>query len=392
LPHLRIGIVVPGFHAYEAEPFVPCWADLVRTLAATHEVWVFPLRRPAQSAEYRAFGARVIPGPLGNPRLRASPILWLEAVRRITAVAGAAGLDVIHALHANESGFVAALAAGRLRVPLVVHVGGGELVGLPEIGYGSRTVPMERFQVRVALGRADVITAGCGQTQRSLHRLGRSALWAPFGVDPERFCPTAAAPETPDTDQAPDRARRNVLCVADLNPVKGHLLLLDAFHRAKAQDPRLVLHLVGDGPELAKLRRRARELGVADHVRWWGRIPNVALPAIYRQSDAFALASHHEAQGVALLEAAASGLPIVSTAVGLAPELPAAGTRLVTRRDPQAFADAMRGALEAAERHGPSAALRQAVVGAHGLPAAAARMVEAYDQAIGPRRHPRAAA
>jgi glycosyltransferase involved in cell wall biosynthesis len=134
------------------------------------------------------------------------------------------------------------------------------------------------------------------------------------GVDTERFRP-------PD---APRSGSRIVLgCVGRLDPVKAHDVLIDAFARVVAGGADLELRLLGDGPLKADLERHARDLGVADRVRFPGTVADV--PEQLRDLDIFVLASHREGRPTSIMEAMASGLPVVATRVGSIPELVAEG-------------------------------------------------------------------
>jgi glycosyltransferase involved in cell wall biosynthesis len=100
---------------------------------------------------------------------------------------------------------------------------------------------------------------------------------------------------------------------------KDYPTQLRAFALAAAIVPRLRMVIAGDGPLRATLEQMARELGIADRVRFLGQQDDVS--ALLRSLDVFALASKFEPFGVALIEAKAAGLPIVATAVNEIPEL-----------------------------------------------------------------------
>ena len=101
--------------------------------------------------------------------------------------------------------------------------------------------------------------------------------------------------------------------VAILRPEKNLGRLLRAFASlASAHPVRLVI--VGDGPERGRLTTLARELGVADRIEFAGHRDDVA--AMYRRFDVFALSSDTEQMPLSVIEAMASGLPVVSTDVG----------------------------------------------------------------------------
>ena len=118
-------------------------------------------------------------------------------------------------------------------------------------------------------------------------------------------------------------------------------MLLEAFHRVVPGRPDVDLLLVGDGPLRGDLTAQAASLGITDRVRFLGVRNDV--PELLAASDIFALTSVSEAASLTLLEAMASRLPVVVTAVGGNPELVRAGIDglLVPRGDAVATAEAI---------------------------------------------------
>jgi glycosyltransferase involved in cell wall biosynthesis len=90
---------------------------------------------------------------------------------------------------------------------------------------------------------------------------------------------------------------------------KNHVFLVEAFAALARRRPSVVLLLVGSGPLEDPVRRRARELGVSERIRFCGRRRDVA--RLLSAADAFVFPSHHEGLPVACLEAQAAGLPLV---------------------------------------------------------------------------------
>jgi glycosyltransferase involved in cell wall biosynthesis len=105
--------------------------------------------------------------------------------------------------------------------------------------------------------------------------------------------------------------RLRLLTVGRLIPRKGIDALLDAVVAARWSGADIELIVVGTGPEQTRLRRRATELALP--VRWRGFVDQPGLPAVYADADAFAFPSLDEPFGIVLLEAAASGLPVVAS-------------------------------------------------------------------------------
>ena len=114
-------------------------------------------------------------------------------------------------------------------------------------------------------------------------------------------------------------AGARLLCVARLAPAKNHALLLQTVARLRESGRDVSLTLVGDGPLRGALEERARELGISERVRFAGRRTDTA--AFYRDCDLFVLLSDYEGMPMSIIEAMASGLPVVATRAGGVAEL-----------------------------------------------------------------------
>jgi glycosyltransferase involved in cell wall biosynthesis len=175
---------------------------------------------------------------------------------------------------------------------------------------------------------------------------------------------------------------------ASLIPVKNQALLIDGLAAAQARCPDLPVHLtlVGQGPLESALRQRAAERGGSAHVTFAGQVRHDALPALYARHDGFILTSRHEAQCLAVLEAAACGLPWIGPPVGaladLAAEQPASGWLVPT---PQAkpLATAILAAADPAVRATRGAAARAAVAESYALETQTTRLLALYGALAG---------
>lgn len=350
-PKMRIAIVTAAYHTRADDPFVPVWRDMVTALAATADVTLYPLRRPARGAPFSLDGARIVPLGHGMVRLRRSPFLWRAAISALHADHRARPFDAVCAFQAGEAGFVGALAAARIGRPLHVHVAGGELVCLRPMGYGAGCHVVERAMVALALRRAAVITTGTkAMAVRAGDWLRPSAPGrvhvAPLGIDTARWRALEPRRLADASSGEPVGERARLVAVSDLRPVKDHATLLEAF-AALSSRREVRLDLVGAGETLAATRALAARLGVDQHVRYWGWVPPVVGHVPFLSANAFVHASRHEAQGIALIEAACLGLPIATTDVGVADALPGP-CRVVQVGDVAALAAAMDDALNAA--------------------------------------------
>jgi glycosyltransferase involved in cell wall biosynthesis len=131
------------------------------------------------------------------------------------------------------------------------------------------------------------------------------------GIDVERFRPV----------EAPRPGGRLVLgCVSRLDPIKAHDVLIEAFALALDGGRRdLELRLIGDGPARADLERLVAGLGLGDRVRFLGMRRDIAEQL--RELDLFVLSSRREGRPISIMEAMATGLPVIATSVGSVPGL-----------------------------------------------------------------------
>ena len=165
------------------------------------------------------------------------------------------------------------------------------------------------------------------------------------GVDPSQF--TARGPGDDlrrSLSIAPDAPVIGV--VARLDPVKGHVHLLDAIPQVLTRFPGSRLLIVGTGSAEGKLVQRVASLGLSKAVIFTGARRDI--PQLLKAMDLFVLPSLHEGFGFALLEAMACCLPVVATEVGGIPEVVQDGQTglLVPPADPSALAEAIIRLLE----------------------------------------------
>jgi glycosyltransferase involved in cell wall biosynthesis len=133
---------------------------------------------------------------------------------------------------------------------------------------------------------------------------------------------------------------RTVLTVGRLEREKNPLMLADVLERLDGSDWRLVI--CGEGPLEGMLRARLRELGVEKHAELLGYVPiDRGLLDLYRAANAFLHVSWTEGMPQVLLEAFASGTPVVATAVGGVPEAAGDAALLIPPGDPDAAARAL---------------------------------------------------
>ena len=238
--------------------------------------------------------------------------------------------DVIHLCHSGLGPWIPAL---RAALPCVVtaSVHGNDLLvpwvhseSAPEVYRAAQIEGLSEADGVVCVSRfAQDLARARGVRADVLHAVEN-------GVDPSRFRPGTRDGELArrlglsDGDEV-------ILTVSRLAPRKGHRVVLAALALLAPSRPRLKFVFTGASDAMrAELAETAASLGVAARVIAAGFVPDAELPALYRLADVFALLATGaeddvEGFGVALLEAAASGLPTVASRTGGMPEAIADG-------------------------------------------------------------------
>lgn len=157
------------------------------------------------------------------------------------------------------------------------------------------------------------------------------------GVEPARY-------ETPDVPEAsvPEAGALQLLFVGRVAPVKGLRVLLKGIEKLRDEFPGLRLTLVGDGPDRAEIEAAAAPLG--DHVHFTGYLSQEDVSRAMHACDIFVLPSFAEGVPVVLMEAMASGRPVVATQVAGVGELVQDGENglLVLPGDVESLVEAIR--------------------------------------------------
>lgn len=157
-----------------------------------------------------------------------------------------------------------------------------------------------------------------GDTVRMLRSRWRIDICeVPPGVRSDFYAPAAPAERSSWRErlQVPDQAFV-VTSVGRLVPGKGQKLLIRSMPEMVKQIPGLVVVIVGDGPLHRQLEREAESLGLAAHLRFTGHQDREGVRRWLAASDVFALCSEYENYSNAVLEAMATGLPVVATRTG----------------------------------------------------------------------------
>lgn len=178
---------------------------------------------------------------------------------------------------------------------------------------GMALYPLMHFGMGSVLRQADLVLAPSEAAKKDVRRF-RSAE---IEVLPSGVAVPDTLPELPVRKQLglPENARV-LLSMGRLHPDKNLFLLMDAFARVARAVPESILVLVGEGPLRARLEHRARELRLADRIRFVGAVPHDQVWNWYVAADLLVSTSIRETQGLVFLEAMHCGKPIIAMTAG----------------------------------------------------------------------------
>ena len=246
------------------------------------------------------------------------PLSPRRAATTAAAVAGAAAalaslaagtLVVIDGLALSALPAVIEREAARLRIVALIH-----LPLAADVGFDADTRARLAVAEQRALAAAALVVvtgqATVGLLQQYALPRDRVVVVEP-GTDPAPLARGSGGPAV------------HLLCVATLNAVKGHDVLLSALATVPNRAWRLTCagSLTRDRASADRVRALVRRLALEDRVTLIGELDAEALAACYDEADAFVLATRRETYGMAVAEALARGLPIVSTVTGAIPGL-----------------------------------------------------------------------
>ncbi len=215
----------------------------------------------------------------------------------------AQGVRHIHNHFADSSGSVTMLAAELAGIPFSMTMHG------PALFYEPRWWRLDEKTARAAF--VSCISHFC---RSQAMYFTKSEYWDKLkivhcGVDPARY-------------GRADLARgKHLIFVGRLAAVKGLPILIEAFARVKAHHPDAHLSIVGDGPERKPAEARVARLGIADAVTFHGYQSSDEVAGLLSRSDVMVLPSFAEGVPVVLMEAMASGLPVIASRVAGVQEL-----------------------------------------------------------------------
>lgn len=246
------------------------------------------------------------------------PFFLLSEIWNSLRIIRSKKIDLVHTHWFIPQGFIGALLRFFLNIPHVATVHGSDLNTMKE----NRLL---RWLIPFIVRNSDLITVNSrfmkSQLESVVPAMADRIKVIPMGIYPEKF-----GNPLDSGIKARKKTGNTILSVGRLIDLKGTKYLIDAIPKVLSVHSDTVLKIIGDGPERALLEKQARDLGIEKHIVFSGIINPPDLPPYYHSADVFVLPSivkdgKTEGLGVVLLEAMASGVPVIGSNVGGIPDI-----------------------------------------------------------------------
>jgi len=319
-----LGITQSNFGGAQRHVF-----DLASSLSDTHDIAVMCGGSGLLVQRLQAVGIRTI--PLAAMERRVSLAGDIRTFFEVVRILRAERPDVFH-IHSSKMGGIGAL-AGRIAGVRVVFTAHAWAFNEPR-GVLSKTVIRLIAWITVLLAQRTIAVSQSVRDQMRLPFAQRKITVVRNGIAPQQIFARAEARLKLAANHPSLNVARDAFwfgSLAELHPVKGLDVAIEAMRTVVHKDSRVHYVIAGEGAERTTLEKRIREAGLADIVHLIGFVPDAA--QLVAAFDCFLVPSRSEALSYSILEAGAAGVPVIATRVGGIPELIDETTGTLVRPD-----------------------------------------------------------
>lgn len=319
-------------------PYRPRWIGRLKGIRAVFRLLPYLIQLWRSAAKVRLFHVMANSG--WSWHLFAAPAIWIARIRGI---------------------------------PVIINYRGGEADVFFDKAFAW---------IKPSLCRTDAIIVPSGFLEAVFRKRGFSTSIVPNIIDLSRFSAETGARDSLKTDP-------HIIVTRNLEPIYDNSTVLRAFGIIRRTFPTAKLTLAGSGPERQILEKLVAGLNMADVVTFTGRVDNVGMAFLYRSADVMVNPSLADNMPISVLEALASGVPVVSTDVGGVPYLVEHGKTalLVPPQDPSAMADAILALLNEPARARKISEAGKESVQQYTWPRVRDRLLRVYEQVL-TKTHP----
>lgn len=223
--------------------------------------------------------------------------------------------DLSHSFFTIPCGFISLILKCQLKIPYIISLRGSDVPGYSErfLFLYKIITPLIRVIWR---GSFKVIANSKGLRDLALKTDPKEEIRIiNNGIDIENFRKSESKKNIENKDLF------RILCVTRITPRKGVRYLIEAFKNLSGNNDGISLKIIGDGDEKKELQELVKNLGIQNKVEFTGLVSHEKLPPYFSEADVFVLPSLNEGMSNSMLEALASGLPLVATDTGGTKEL-----------------------------------------------------------------------
>ena len=336
--NLKVLMVTDAYYPYPSgvSEYVHCLSNILRNLGHTVDIVATSFGRKEDSKYDAIRIGKVLYVPL-NKSYATVPV-GFDVPAKMKYLMQSSRYDVIHLngpIFPNLSYF--ALKYSSTRTISTFHTSSEKVSGFGGNLFKKIFGDMNaKIDVRIAVSKQ-------AQRTNEMYIPGKYHI-VPLGIDVRRFAPRG--------DKCAEIGRNSILFVGRMDPRKGLHRLLRAFTVVKREMPDALLFIVGSGPARAKYERMAVDYGVGDSVIFKGVVAISQLPEYFRSATVYTSpAEGGESFGLVLIEAMASGVPVVASSIAGYDEVIENGRNgiLLDTDDPAAYAESLLNVLQSAK-------------------------------------------